>query len=88
MPNNIEHYGCLIIYSLDYVTKKRNMTLGLELAKLADLPDDVLKEARRVTTRLSELEDMSKQNSEGIMVALRRKAMLRVSLLLTMKCFI
>ena len=64
------------------------MTLGLELAKLADLPDDVLKEARRVTTRLSELEDMSKQNSEGIMVALRRKAMLRVSLLLTMKCFI
>ena len=87
MPNNIEHYGCLIIYSLDYVTKK-NMILGLELAKLADLPDDVLKEARRVTTRLSELEDMSKQNSEGIMVALRRKAMLRVSLLLTMKCFI
>ena len=64
------------------------MTLGLELAKLADLPDDVLKEARRVTTRLSELEDISKQNSEGIMVALRRKEMLRVSLLSTMKCFI
>ncbi|PAV21710.1 hypothetical protein PNOK_0166700 [Pyrrhoderma noxium] len=51
---------------------------GLELAKLADLPGDVLKEARRVTTRLSELEDISKQNSEGIMVALRRKAMLRL----------
>ena len=53
--------------------------LGLELARLADLPEDVLTEAQRVATRLTELEESRKQSSESIRIATHRKALLRVS---------
>ncbi|EJD04505.1 uncharacterized protein FOMMEDRAFT_83663 [Fomitiporia mediterranea MF3/22] len=56
---------------------------GLELARLADLPEDVLTEARRVSSRLSEMETNNKQQCEGNQVAIRRKAMLRLRTQLT-----
>ncbi|KAL5518469.1 MSH4 [Sanghuangporus vaninii] len=51
---------------------------GLELARLADLRDDILGEAGRISLRLSELEQSRKEISEGNQVAHRRKAMLRL----------
>lgn len=54
-------------------------SLGLELAQLADLPSDVLVEASRVADRLTELEADRREDSESSRLALRRKAMLRVS---------
>ena len=51
---------------------------GLDLARLADLPDDVLAEARRVSEKLTELEERKKEESKTNKVAIRRKALLRV----------
>jgi len=51
---------------------------GLELAKIADLPQDVLDEANRVATYLSDLEAKNREASKSTKAALRRKAMLRL----------
>ncbi|TCD71448.1 MutS protein msh4 [Steccherinum ochraceum] len=53
---------------------------GLDLARLADLPDDVLTEAKRVSERLTELEERKNEESKTTKVAIRRKALLRVKL--------
>ncbi|KIO30888.1 hypothetical protein M407DRAFT_221987 [Tulasnella calospora MUT 4182] len=49
---------------------------GLELARLADLPPEVLTEARRVAERLSEMEAERREASRSTKVQIRRKAML------------
>lgn len=51
---------------------------GLDLARLADLPDDVLVEARRVSEKLTELEERKVAESQSNKISLRRKALLRV----------
>ncbi|KAI0809119.1 muts domain V-domain-containing protein [Irpex lacteus] len=51
---------------------------GLDLARLADLPEDVLTEARRVSEKLTALEEKKKEDSKSNKVAVRRKAMLRL----------
>jgi len=51
---------------------------GLELARLADLPPEVLTEAARVTAKLSELATQQQQQSRTSRVSERRKALLRV----------
>ena len=53
-------------------------SLGLQLAKLADLPDDVLSEAARVTELLEEKHSAEKASSEAGRIARRRKDFLRV----------
>jgi len=52
--------------------------LGLELARLADLPTDVLTEATRVAEKLSALQAKAEEESASSKIALRRKALLRV----------
>ena len=52
--------------------------LGLDLARLADLPPDVLEEAEKVATWLADREEAEKAECEGTKTALRRRAMLRV----------
>lgn len=52
--------------------------LGLDLARLADLPDDVLTEAKRVSERLMELEERKNEESKTNKLAVRRRALLRV----------
>ncbi|KAK7468351.1 MutS protein msh4 [Stygiomarasmius scandens] len=52
--------------------------IGLELARLADLPNDVLEEATRVTTKLTALHARHQEQSESHQIALRRKALLRL----------
>ncbi|KEP55037.1 putative DNA mismatch repair protein MutS [Rhizoctonia solani 123E] len=51
---------------------------GLELARLADLPVEVLTEARRVSTKLKAQDDAQRAASESDAIAARRKIILRV----------
>ncbi|CAL1696962.1 unnamed protein product [Somion occarium] len=56
---------------------------GLDLARLADLPQDALVESRRVADKLSELEARQHEESRTTKVAIRRKALLRLKTQLT-----
>ncbi|KAL4244476.1 DNA mismatch repair MutS family protein [Abortiporus biennis] len=56
---------------------------GLDLATLADLPDDVLTEGRRVAEKLTELETQKEEDSKTNKIAIRRKALLRLRTQLT-----
>ncbi|KAJ6630078.1 muts domain V-domain-containing protein [Mycena sp. CBHHK59/15] len=51
---------------------------GLELARLADLPGDVLMEAKRVAKNLAALHARHEEDSESSKIAMRRKALLRL----------
>ncbi|KIY64938.1 hypothetical protein CYLTODRAFT_438032 [Cylindrobasidium torrendii FP15055 ss-10] len=51
---------------------------GLDLARLADLPDDVLCEAKRVAENLAALHAKNEKSSKSNMIALRRKALLKL----------
>jgi hypothetical protein len=54
------------------------LMIGIDLARLADLPSDVLVEGRRVADRLAALQTSHEESSESRMFAVRRKALLRV----------
>ncbi|KAH9949472.1 muts domain V-domain-containing protein [Amylocystis lapponica] len=56
---------------------------GLDLARLADLPDDVLAESRRIANSLVEREMRERQDSLSNKIATRRKALLRLRTHLT-----
>ncbi|TFK71735.1 hypothetical protein BDN72DRAFT_764445 [Pluteus cervinus] len=56
---------------------------GLELARLADLPEDASTEASRVTEILTALQGHHEENSISRKIALRRKAMLKLRTQLT-----
>jgi DNA mismatch repair protein MSH4 len=56
----------------------KGRTVGLELARLADLPQDVLVEGKRVAKNLAALHARHEENSESSKIAMRRKALLRV----------
>ena len=71
---------CNHVHLLDFINL---FWPGLELARLADLPEDVLTEAHRVANRLTELEENRKQSGEDNQITIRRKALLRVSRSLT-----
>jgi DNA mismatch repair protein MSH4 len=53
----------------------------LQLARLADLPKEVLMEAGEVARRLNDVSAQKNENSESIKVARRRKAVLKVDTL-------
>lgn len=53
-------------------------SVGLELARLADLPDDVLKEGRWVAEDLHHLQNRQEEDSRTNKVTIRRRALLRV----------
>ena len=55
-----------------------NWLIGIDLARLADLPLDVLVESRRVAERLTVLQTRQEESSESRKIAIRRKALLRV----------
>lgn len=52
---------------------------GLDLARLADLPESVISEARRVAEYLTKQAEREQQQSRTSKIALRRKALLRVT---------
>lgn len=55
-----------------------NWLTGIDLARLADLPSDVLVESRRIAERLAVLQTSHEESSESRKIAIRRKALLRV----------
>ncbi len=57
---------------------KTRYLLGLELARLADLPEDIITEARRVAEHLAQVNAQNEEESESSKIAKRRKALLRV----------
>ena len=59
---------------------------GLELARLADLPEDVLIEAQRVADNLTQLKEREERESQTNKIAVRRKALLRVTFLPCLQC--
>lgn len=63
---------CVQSYMLD-------SSLGLELAKLADLPEDVFTEAERISNKLADQQALKREANKSTKAELRRKAMLRVS---------
>jgi hypothetical protein len=52
--------------------------IGLELARLADLPEDVLTEGRKMAEKLTALHAKRQGESESGKISARRKALLRV----------
>lgn len=56
---------------------------GLKLARLADLPEDVITEATRVADYLAQVEAQNEEESESSRIAKRRKALLRLQTQLT-----
>ncbi|KAF8639396.1 hypothetical protein AX17_001521 [Amanita inopinata Kibby_2008] len=56
---------------------------GLELARLADLPEDILVEGRKIAKKLAALQAKHQEESESGKIAIRRKALLRLRTQLT-----
>ena len=55
-------------------------SIGLELARLADLPSDVIEEGRRVANALADLHARREEESQTTIMATRRRALLKVCL--------
>jgi len=62
---------------IDYAGEDVNH-YGLELARLADLPQDVLNEGRRIAGKLVALHMRRQEESESEKICKRRKLLLRV----------
>lgn len=54
--------------------------IGLELARLADLPEDILTEGRKMAEKLTALHAKRQGESESGKISARRKALLRVKI--------
>ncbi|EIW65180.1 MutS family protein MSH4 [Trametes versicolor FP-101664 SS1] len=76
-PEVFDHYGKASSRSSHY-TLAVLILVGLDLARLADLPAPVVTEARRVAELLTEQEERDMEQSRTSKLAVRRKALLRV----------
>jgi DNA mismatch repair ATPase MutS len=52
--------------------------LGIDLACLADLPDDIMHQSRQIAEKLTVDKDQQDSSSESAQIAARRKALLKV----------
>ncbi|KAI0727611.1 muts domain V-domain-containing protein [Fomitopsis betulina] len=77
------NFGLTFQYKIVDGTSDDIKHYGLELARLADLPADVLKEGRRIAEGLQDLHERQQQDSQTNKVAIRRKALLRLRTQLT-----
>jgi len=75
------HYGMVGYFFGFLLPSSLSITTGLtgiDVARLADLPPDVLVEGRRVAERLAASQTSQEVSSESNKVAIRRRALLRV----------
>lgn len=63
-------------------------SLGLELARLADLPSDVIEEGRRVASALADLHARREEESQTTIMATRRRAVVKVRLVPVIALFL
>ena len=82
LGDDVDHYGTIYRNQSELVRNKRlfllRVTAGLELARLADLPKDVLTQAGEIAHSLGDGSTRSLESSESSKVARRRKAVLEV----------
>jgi hypothetical protein len=79
--DEVDHYGNqspVTIRTGSTSDMVRIRTAGLQLARLADLPKDVLTYAGQIAHRLGDESRQKQESSESCRVAKRRKAVLRV----------
>ncbi|KAL1749149.1 muts domain V-domain-containing protein [Schizophyllum fasciatum] len=74
----LTNFGVTFQYRIVDGAPEDDSHYGLELARLADLPDDALVEAKRVATQLAALHARHEESSESHQVSVRRKALLRL----------
>ncbi|KAJ3537325.1 hypothetical protein NMY22_g5634 [Coprinellus aureogranulatus] len=72
------NFGMVFRYKILDGASEHHSHYGLELARLADLPNDILQEGQRVAEKLAELQKKQEEESEGSQIALRRKVLLRL----------
>ena len=70
-PRQLSAYAGLHYYRVQAFT-------GLDLACLADLPQDVLEDGKTIAMKLAALEEKKQDESQTTKIAIRRKALLRV----------
>lgn len=68
-----------MVWFISLDARVANTLSGLELARLADFPPDVLIEGRRVAAKLADSEKRNEEHSQTSKIAIRRKALLRVN---------
>ncbi|KAG1809868.1 muts domain V-domain-containing protein [Suillus plorans] len=73
------HIGLIFQYKILDGVPENTGHYGLELAKLADLPDDVLTEAKRVSEIITEKNLRCEEESHINVLTIRRRALLKVS---------
>ncbi|KAF7373569.1 MutS 4 [Mycena sanguinolenta] len=76
-------FGVTFQYKIVDGAPQESNHYGLELARLADLPNDVLVEGKRVAKKLAALHARRQEKSESSRIAMRRKALLRLRTQLT-----
>ncbi|KAJ7270710.1 muts domain V-domain-containing protein [Mycena haematopus] len=77
------NFGVTFQYKIVDGAPQESNHYGLELARLADLPQDVLVEGKRVAKNLAALHARHEEKSESSRIAMRRKALLRLRTQLT-----
>ncbi|KAJ7353331.1 muts domain V-domain-containing protein [Mycena albidolilacea] len=76
-------FGVTFQYKIVDGAPQESNHYGLELARLADLPQDVLAEGKRVAENLAALHARHEEKSESSKISMRRKALLRLRTQLT-----
>ncbi|KAJ7813094.1 muts domain V-domain-containing protein [Mycena olivaceomarginata] len=76
-------FGVTFQYKIVDGAPQESNHYGLELARLADLPQDVLAEGKRVSKNLAALHARHEEKSESSKISMRRKALLRLRTQLT-----
>ncbi|KAF5314158.1 hypothetical protein D9611_006962 [Ephemerocybe angulata] len=77
-PQSSSNFGMIFRYKIVDGLSEQHTHYGLELARLADIPPEILQEGARVAARLDELQKRQEEESEGSRIALRRKVLLRL----------
>ncbi|KAF7372036.1 MutS 4 [Mycena venus] len=77
------NFGLTFQYKIVDGAPQESSHYGLELARLADLPQDILAEGKRVAKDLATLRARHEMDSESSKIAIRRKALLRLRTQLT-----
>ncbi|KAJ7160996.1 muts domain V-domain-containing protein [Mycena filopes] len=77
------NFGVTFQYKIVDGAPQESNHYGLELARLADLPQDVLTEGKRVAKKLAALHARREESSESSKITIRRKALLRLRTQLT-----
>jgi hypothetical protein len=78
LMDDLDHYGTIRHNPIWIGGPNLKLIIGLQLARLADLPEDALTHAGKIASDLSDESARGHKSSESCKVARRRKAVLKV----------